>query len=285
MNMVTDNDGITDIRGLEIHRRDEGTSQRNPFQRHLRGDRARGDRATAAVEPGVRRGGRRGSGGRGGGVQAQPPQRDGRSGSDGNDGNPNSSTLTDQINQLKQLIVQLTNELGQVSGRVAWLERQVEALTSNRDHERWGGDDESYDGDPPVGVGGAAGDDRSDGSAPVDAFPSAIGGTANSSSCVVPTAGAGGNMKLKALLQYGKEKLEAHGGFAHVENIIDANGRTSVSRHNDSSLSVIVNGAGVNSKTVNNITCGTNITFNYTSALSESTVKELVRKEMASISK
>ena len=135
-------------------------------------------------------------------------------------------------------------------------------------------------------------------------IPSAIEGTANSSSCVVPTAGAGGNMKLKALLQDGKKKLEDPGGFAHVENIIDANGRTSVSRQNDSSLSVIVNGAGVNSKTVNNITCGTNITFNYTSALSESRVKELVkvsestvkelvkeqlkeqlRKEMASISK
>jgi hypothetical protein len=83
-------------------------------------------------------------------------------------------------------------------------------------------------------------------------------------------------------------ELQAPGGFAQVENIIDANGRTSVSRHNDSSLSVIVNGAGVNSKTVNNITCGTNITVNYTSSLTESTVKELVeeqlRKQMASTS-
>jgi hypothetical protein len=84
-----------------------------------------------------------------------------------------------------------------------------------------------------------------------------------------------------------ERKLQAPGGFAHVENIIDADGRASVSRHNDSSLSVTVNGAGVNSKTVNKITCGTNITVNYTSSLSKSTVKEMVeeelRKQMASI--
>jgi primosomal replication protein N len=114
-------------------------------------------------------------------------------------------------------------------------------------------------------------------------------GAANTSSCVVPTVGAGDNMELKALLEDGKEKLQAPDGFAHVENIIDANGRTSVSRHNDSSLSVIVNGAGVNSKTVNNITCGTNITVNYTSSLSKTMVKEMVKEElrkgMESISK
>ncbi len=109
----------------------------------MRGDRARGDRATAAVGPGVR-GGRRefgGSGGRGGGVQAQPQQRDGRSGSD--DGNQEvwialgaiMPPLLHSIRELQTNVATigdqhqrtLLNLIVSLESRVARLERQIRA--------------------------------------------------------------------------------------------------------------------------------------------------------------
>ena len=116
-----------------------------------------------------------------------------------------------------------------------------------------------------VGVGGAGGDDRSDGSAPVDAFPSAIGGTANSSSCVVPTAGAAGdNMEVKAIVEDAKEVLQGHDGRCAPEG--------------NGNLSFIVNGAGVRSQTVN---CRTSVVVNLEgSSLSETKLKQLVEEEV-----
>ncbi len=87
----------------------------------MRGDRARGDRATAAVGPGVR-GGRRGSGGRGGGVQAQPPRR---------------PTIVSDLPQIWQAVGGLSQAVGglvvngqQTNHQISGLTTQVSTLTT-----------------------------------------------------------------------------------------------------------------------------------------------------------
>ncbi|KAL7448509.1 hypothetical protein ACHAWC_000683 [Mediolabrus comicus] len=122
--MVTDNNGITDVEGLEIHPRNGGPTRRSPY--FLRGDRARGDRATAAVGPGVRQG----SGGRGGGVQAQPQQRDGRSGSDFNQGvlHALGALVTQIIPQMQHPIRELQTQMLQLTTHIAENQRNMAAM-------------------------------------------------------------------------------------------------------------------------------------------------------------
>jgi len=90
-------------------------------------------------------------------------------------------------------------------------------------------------------------------------------GTANTSSCVVPTVGAAGdNMEVKAIVEDAKEVLQGHDGRCAPEG--------------NGNLSFIVNGAGVRSQTVN---CRTSVVVNLKGpSLSESKLKQLVEEEV-----